>query len=39
VQAYCLTVPQRSARRAIVTSFKAWFVEECLKSIHSPALA
>jgi LysR family glycine cleavage system transcriptional activator len=38
-QPYCLTVPQRSARRAIVTVFKDWFVGECMKSIHSPALA
>lgn len=37
-QPYCLTVPQRSARRAIVALFKEWFVAECLKSIHSPAL-
>lgn len=28
-QAYCLTVPQRSAARPIVQAFKAWFVEEC----------
>lgn len=38
-QAYCLTVPQRSARREIVTAFKTWFTGECMKSIHSPALA
>jgi LysR family glycine cleavage system transcriptional activator len=38
-QPYCLTVPQRSARRAIVTIFRDWFVSECLKSIHSPVLA
>lgn len=38
-QPYCLTVPQRSARREIVTVFRDWFVAECLKSIQSPALA
>jgi LysR family glycine cleavage system transcriptional activator len=37
-QPYCLTVPQRSARRGIVTAFRDWFVAECLKSIHSTAL-
>lgn len=37
-QPYCLTVPQRSARREIVTVFRAWFAGECLKSIESPAL-
>ncbi|WP_119272507.1 LysR substrate-binding domain-containing protein [Taklimakanibacter deserti] len=37
-QPYCLTVPQRSARRAIVAVFKDWFVAECLKSIQSRAL-
>lgn len=38
-QPYCLTVPQRSARRPIVMVFRDWFVGECMKSIHSPALA
>lgn len=38
-QAYCLTVPQRSTRREIVTAFKDWFVAECTTSIQSPALA
>jgi len=38
-QPYCLTVPQRSARRAIVTVFRDWFVAECVKSVRSPAFA
>jgi LysR family glycine cleavage system transcriptional activator len=38
-QPYCLTVPRRSARRAIVSVFRDWFIAECAKSIHSPALA
>lgn len=37
-QPYCLTVPQRSARRPVVAVFKDWFVAECVKSIHSPRL-
>jgi LysR family glycine cleavage system transcriptional activator len=35
-QPYCLTVPQRSARRAIVLAFRDWFVGECRKCIDSP---
>jgi LysR family glycine cleavage system transcriptional activator len=38
-QPYCLTVPQRSARRAIVVAFKDWFVAECVKSTRSLAFA
>jgi LysR family glycine cleavage system transcriptional activator len=38
-QPYCLTVPQRSARRSIVVAFKDWFVAECMKSVQSPALS
>jgi LysR family glycine cleavage system transcriptional activator len=38
-QPYCLTVPQRSARRAIVKAFKDWFVAECVKSTRSADLA
>jgi LysR family glycine cleavage system transcriptional activator len=35
-QPYCLIVPQRSARRAIVLAFRDWFVSECRKCIDSP---
>lgn len=35
-QPYCLTVPQRSARRAIVLAFRDWFVGECRQCIDSP---
>ncbi len=31
---YCLTVPDRSARRPIVTAFKAWFREACLGAVE-----
>jgi LysR family glycine cleavage system transcriptional activator len=37
-QPYCLTIPRRSIQRTVVMAFKAWFVEECLRSINSPAL-
>lgn len=37
-QPYCLTVPQRSARRAIVLAFRDWFTAECVKAVNSPAL-
>lgn len=36
-QPYCLTVPQRSARRPIVTAFRDWFAGECRKCIELPA--
>ena len=35
-QPYCLTIPQRSARRSIVSVFKDWFVQECMRSVRSP---
>ncbi|WP_119389029.1 LysR substrate-binding domain-containing protein [Taklimakanibacter lacteus] len=38
-QPYCLTVPLRSARRAVVMAFRGWFAVECVKSVNSPALA
>lgn len=37
-QPYCLTIPRRSAQRPIVTAFKVWFVEECMRSVKSPKL-
>ncbi len=36
---YCITLPQRSAQRPVVTSFKTWFTQQCMVSVHSPALA
>ncbi|MFZ5671469.1 MAG: LysR substrate-binding domain-containing protein [Pseudomonadota bacterium] len=38
-QPYCLTVPQRSARRTIVMAFRDWFVGECRKCIDPPIAA
>ncbi len=38
-QPYCLTVPPRSARRAIVLAFRDWFVGECRKCIDSPVFS
>ncbi|WP_258603033.1 LysR substrate-binding domain-containing protein [Mesorhizobium sp. AR10] len=37
-QPYCLTIPQRSTRREVVTAFKTWLTEECLRSVGSPSL-
>lgn len=37
-QPYCLTVPQGSARRAVVTAFRRWLRAECLDLIEPPAL-
>jgi DNA-binding transcriptional LysR family regulator len=37
-QPYCLTVPERSARRDVVAAFRAWLTEECRRSVGSPAL-
>ena len=32
-QPYCLTIPQRSAKRPNVQLFKSWFIEQCLVDI------
>ncbi len=32
---YCLTVPERSARRPIVQAFRDWFRDACLQAIDS----
>jgi len=37
-QPYCLTIPERSARRDVVTAFRAWLIQECVRSVGSPAL-
>jgi LysR family glycine cleavage system transcriptional activator len=37
-QPYCLTIPERSARRDVVAAFRAWLIEECRRSVGSPAL-
>ncbi|MET3520481.1 MULTISPECIES: LysR substrate-binding domain-containing protein [Mesorhizobium] len=37
-QPYCLTIPERSARRDVVAGFRKWLIEECLRSVESPAL-
>ena len=37
-QPYCLTIPERSARRDIVGAFREWLVEECVRAVNSPAL-
>jgi LysR family transcriptional regulator, glycine cleavage system transcriptional activator len=37
-QPYCLTVPERSARRDVVSAFRNWLIGECRRSVDSPAL-
>ncbi|RUW99732.1 transcriptional regulator, partial [Mesorhizobium sp. M8A.F.Ca.ET.023.01.1.1] len=37
-QPYCLTVPERSARRDVVAAFRAWLIDECRRAVDSPAL-
>lgn len=37
-QPYCLTIPERSARRDVVAAFRAWLIEECRHTVGSPAL-
>lgn len=37
-QPYCLTIPERSARRDIVSAFRQWLVGECVRAVKSPAL-
>lgn len=37
-QPYCLTVPERSARRDVVAAFRDWLVNECQHAVGSPAL-
>lgn len=37
-QPYCLTIPERSARRDVVAAFRDWLIEECRRSVGSPAL-
>ena len=37
-QPYCLTIPERSARRDVVAAFRTWLIDECLRSVASPAL-
>lgn len=37
-QPYCLTIPERSARRDIVAAFREWLIGECRRDVGSPAL-
>ncbi|MEO5758258.1 MAG: LysR substrate-binding domain-containing protein [Mesorhizobium sp.] len=37
-QPYCVTIPQRSARREVLVAFRHWLIEECIRSVGSPAL-
>ncbi|TJX34211.1 MAG: transcriptional regulator, partial [Mesorhizobium sp.] len=37
-QPYCLTVPERSARRDVVAAFRDWLIDECQRAVDSPAL-
>jgi LysR family glycine cleavage system transcriptional activator len=37
-QPYCLTIPQRSATRPIVSAFRDWLAETCKSTISSPYL-
>ncbi|WP_296744813.1 LysR substrate-binding domain-containing protein [Mesorhizobium sp.] len=37
-QPYCLTIPERGARRDVVAAFRQWLIEECVRSVRSPAL-
>ncbi|MBZ9795848.1 LysR substrate-binding domain-containing protein [Mesorhizobium sp. ES1-4] len=37
-QPYCLTVPERSARRDVVAAFRDWLIGECQHAVGSPAL-
>ncbi len=37
-QPYYLTIPQRSAKRHIVSTFKEWLIQACLRCVKSPAL-
>ena len=37
-QPYCLTIPERSARRDVVAAFRQWLIEECVRAVKSPAL-
>jgi len=37
-QPYCLTIPERSARRDVVAAFRGWLIKECQRMVGSPAL-
>jgi len=37
-QPYCLTIPERSARRDVVATFREWLIEQCRRAVRSPAL-
>ena len=38
-QPYCLTIPERSARRDVVAAFRKWLIAQCVRAVKSPALA
>ncbi len=35
-QPYCLTIPQRSANRPVVSIFRNWLIQACVDSVHPP---
>ncbi len=37
-QPYCLTIPQRSANRPIVSMFRRWLIETCVSTVNSPVI-
>ncbi|RUW05634.1 transcriptional regulator, partial [Mesorhizobium sp. M1A.F.Ca.IN.022.05.2.1] len=37
-QPYCLTIPERSARRDVLAAFREWLIAECVRAVRSPAL-
>ncbi|MBZ9674880.1 LysR substrate-binding domain-containing protein [Mesorhizobium sp. ES1-1] len=37
-QPYCLTIPERSAKRDVVAAFRVWLINECQQAVGSPAL-
>jgi DNA-binding transcriptional LysR family regulator len=37
-QPYCLTIPERSARRDVVAAFREWLIDECRRAVSSPVL-
>ena len=35
-QPYCLTIPQRSASRPVVSIFRNWLIQSCVESVNPP---
>ncbi len=38
-QPYCLTIPQRSASRPVVSTFEDWLTRTCIEAVGSPHIA